>query len=258
MAKYNKVDVSEQQLEDLVRQHTHDIEEGLSYVDHQKQTDTGRLDVLLVDSGKALVLVELKVVEDDGMLLQAVDYYDYVSSHIEAFARLYKKHSIDPTQQVRLFLIAPRFSQTLINRCKWIDIIISLYSYTCLKFQESNDVIPVFSEQTIPSLPEIIERRTVEDILSYVTDTEVWNRVMKLMDDVKKWNAQKITMNPLKEAISMKISGRVFAYLYPRRKHFIVATYNTDDKWTEYAIHGKDDIEHTIQIVKASMDRRTR
>ena len=111
MKPYKKTDVSEAGLEDLVRRHSGLIEDGLVYVDHQKAAAGGRLDVLLVDSGKSLVVAELKIVQDDGMLLQGVDYYDYVSSHVEAFARLYKPCGIDPTQQVRLFLIAPSFSQ---------------------------------------------------------------------------------------------------------------------------------------------------
>src|SRR5258708_7391845 len=127
MKKYVKTDVSEQLLEDLVRRHAGLIEEGLVYIDHQKAAAGGRLDVLLVDSGKSLVVAELKVVQDDGMLLQALDFYDYVSTHIEAFARLYKTHAIDPTQQVRLFLIAPNFSETLVNRCKWLDVPITLF-----------------------------------------------------------------------------------------------------------------------------------
>lgn len=151
MAKYQQIDVSEQLLEDLVRQNADLIEEGLVYVHHQQITGSGRLDVLLADSGHSLVLAELKVVEDDGMLLQGLDYYDYVSSHVEAIARLYGKFSIDPTQSVRLFLIAPSFSQSLISRCKWIDVPISLFTYKCIKLEGSDEIIPVFSEQTIPS-----------------------------------------------------------------------------------------------------------
>ena len=36
MKKYTKADVSEQELEDLVRRNTAFIEEGLVYVDHQR------------------------------------------------------------------------------------------------------------------------------------------------------------------------------------------------------------------------------
>ena len=99
MKSYKKIDVSEQQLEDLVRRHAGTIEEGLGYVDHQKQAAGGRLDVLMVDSGKSLVVAELKVVQDDGMLMQGIDYYDYISSHVEAFARLYQTHKVDPCRK---------------------------------------------------------------------------------------------------------------------------------------------------------------
>src|SRR3972149_1884467 len=126
MKEYAKTDVSEQQLEDLVRRHAELIEEGLTYVDRQKPTAGGRLDVFMVDSGKSLVVAELKVIQDDGMLLQGLDYYDYVSTHVESFARLYKAHSIDPTQQVRLFLVAPGFSAPLVNRGKWRRLPLSL------------------------------------------------------------------------------------------------------------------------------------
>lgn len=47
MKKYNKADVSEQELEDIVRRNAELIEEGLVYVDHQKATVGGRLDAIL-------------------------------------------------------------------------------------------------------------------------------------------------------------------------------------------------------------------
>jgi RecB family endonuclease NucS len=43
MKKYTKADVSEQELEDLVRRNAELIEEGLVYVDHQKQAVDGEL-----------------------------------------------------------------------------------------------------------------------------------------------------------------------------------------------------------------------
>ncbi len=42
MKPYKKIDVSEQQLEDLVRRHTGTIEEGLDFLDHQKQAAGGQ------------------------------------------------------------------------------------------------------------------------------------------------------------------------------------------------------------------------
>ena len=256
MKAYKKVDVSEAALEDLVRRDAGLIEEGLVYVDHQKPAAGGRLDVLLVDSGKSLVLAELKVVQDDGMLLQGVDYYDYVSSHVEAFARLYRDHCIDPTQQVRLFLIAPSFSQTLVNRCKWIDLPISLFTFHCLKFEGDDGLVPIFGEHPIPTQPETVEVTHLDDHLTYITDMAVRAKASDLLEEIKGWKPGSISLDPIKYAISMKVNGRVFAYFHPRRKHYLLATYNAEEEWTEYSIKDDDDLAKVKPIVRAAMDRQ--
>lgn len=255
MPKYTNIDVSEQQLEDLVRQHVDLLEEGLGYVGHQRFTESGRLDVLFVDSGHSFVVAELKVVEDDAMLFQAIDYYDYVSLHLEAFARLYGASSIDPTQPVRLFLVAPSFSQSLITRCKWIDIPISLFTYKCIRLEGSSEIIPVFSEQTIPSPLEILETYSLDDRFAYITDDGVRTQAKDLISEVVSWDTAKTLVEPIKYAISLKVSGRVFAYISPRRKHFIVETRNQDGKWTSYPIHTPDDLVGAKEIMRDNFDR---
>lgn len=258
MKKYTKADVSEQELEDIVRRNAGLIEEGLVYVDHQKPAAGGRLDVLLVDSGKSLVVSELKVIQDDGMLVQGLDYYDYVSTHVESFARLYKTHSIDPTQKVRLFLVAPTFSQTLVNRCKWLDLPISLFTFNCLKFEGEADVVPIFTEQQVTAPPEIVEVSHLEDHLNYITDLAVRTKVSALLDEIKNWKPGNISIDPIKNAISMKVNGRLFAYLYPRRQHYVIATYDASDEWKEYAVKTDDDLATVKPIANAAMERRVK
>ena len=256
MKKYTKAAVSEQELEETVRRNAGEIEEGLIYVDHQKPAAGGRLDVLLVDSGRSLVVAELKITQDDGMLLQGLDYYDYVSTHIESFARLYKNRSIDPTQQVRLFLIAPTFSQALVNRCKWLDLPISLFTFTCLKFEGEADAVPIFTEQQITAPPEIVEVTHLDDHLNYITDATVRTRVAALLEEIKNWMPDNISLDPIKYAISMKVNGRVFAYLSPRRQHCVIGTFDADDEWKDYSVKGDDDLAAVKPIVKAAMERR--
>lgn len=258
MPKYVKVDVSEQQLEDLVRQHTDAIEDALVYVDHQRSTVGGRLDVLMVDSGKAFVVAELKVVEDDGMLLQGLDYYDYVSTQREAFARLYKVYAPDPAQPVRLLLIAPSFSQTLINRCKWIDVPISLFTFTCLKFPAADEIVPVFTELEIPAPPEPPEVHQLDEHLRFITDDAARSRASRLLDEVKTWKGGRVVLDAVKSAISLKVDGHVFAYLYPRRKHFVVGTYNAESKWTDYPVHSDDELQKVMAFVTAAIEARAR
>ncbi len=257
MKPYKKTDVSEAGLEDLVRRHSSLIEGGLVYIDHQKASAGGRLDVQMVDSGKSLVVAELKVVQDDGMLLQGVDYYDYVSSHAEAFARLYKPHGIDPTQKVRLLLIAPSFSQTLVNRCKWIDLPISLFTFYCLNFEGDDDLVPIFAEHTIPTPPAVLETPpTPANHLAYITNLNVRGNVSALLEEIKTWRPGSISVDGIKDAISMKVNGRVFAYLYPRRNYCLLDTYNADEEWTEYSIKDDDDLAKVKPIIQAALERK--
>ena len=155
MKKYRRTDVSESQLEEMVRQGAELIEAGLRFVDHQTFAGRGPLDVLLVDSGNALVVAELKVVQDDGMLVQGIDYYDYVLRNVDGYAQAYKMHKIDSRQDPRLFLIAPSFSVALLNRIKWIDIPISLFTFQCIELEGSDrETVPVYNEVTAPGPPE--------------------------------------------------------------------------------------------------------
>lgn len=256
MRKYKVIDVSEKQLEEMVRKAPDLIEDGLRYVDHQKRTERGPLDVLFADSGKALVVAELKVTEDDGMLVQGIDYYDYIISNIEGFARAYKDKKIDPAQKSRLFLIAPSFSVPLLNRCKWIDIPISLFTFQCIAFEDDpREIIPVFKEVTIPSRIEPVVVHTIKERLEYITDSKVRKTVEKLLEEIQEWDKENILIEPTKYDISIKVSGRVFSYLGPRRKHFIIYTYDGENKWTGFPIHQAEDLEEVKILLKSNYEK---
>lgn len=258
MKKYRQIELSESHLEDLVRTGAELIEEGLKYVDHQKITDKGRMDVLMVDSGKSIVVAELKINEDDNMLFQGLDYYDYVSANIEAFARIYKDSGIDPAKSIRLMLIAPSFSQTLINRSKWIDANISLFMVKCIKFEDSDEIVPVFSEITIPTPPEPIEEKySIDDRLSYITSLEVRKIMEALLADLPNWKKDRILIEPIKYAISVKVGGKVFMYLAPRRDKFLVETYNPEGKWVGLPVNSKEDLDGLIDLMKANMEKKS-
>jgi len=259
MKKYQQIEVNESQFEDLVRTGAELIEEGLKYIDHQKVTDRGRMDVLMVDSGKSIVVAELKINEDDNMLFQGLDYFDYVSTNIEAFARIYKGFGIDPTKPARLLLIAPSFSQTLISRCKWIDANISLFMFKCIRFDSSEEIIPIFSEINIPTPIEPIgEKYTIEDRLAYITSFEVREILKSLIDDLPNWKKDRILIEPIKYAISVKVSGKVFMYLSPRRDKFLVETYNSEGKWVGHPVNSREDLDGLIDLMKGNMEKKSK
>lgn len=254
MKKYKPISITEKQLEDLIRQAPELIEDGLKYLDHQKTTDRGPLDILLLDSGGALIIAELKIIEDDNMLFQAIDYYDYVTKNIEAFGRLYKKSKVDPLQTVRLLLVAPSFSIPLINRIKWINIPISLITFKAIQFEDEKEITPIFTEITLPSTPKIVQNNTIDDRLNYVTDQKTKSRLIKLLDKIKSWDSQNISIDALQYDLSLKISGSVFSYIGPRRKYFIVYTYNEDGDWTGFPIHKDGDIAGIEKLLKSNIE----
>lgn len=257
MRKYRVVEISEKELEDLVRQAPELIEAGLKFVDHQAFTTRGPLDVLLVDSGRALIVAELKAVEDDTMLVQGIDYYDYVLRNLDGFARAYQQHKIDTKQQPRLFLIAPSFSVTFLNRIKWIDIPISLFTFQCIEFEDAKgEVIPLYKEITAPELPDTYKGGySLEDRYNYITDTKIRELAQKLVVEIQGWDSQRILVEATKYDISMKLSGRVFAYIGPRRKHFMVYTNDTEGKWTGYSVNSESDLETVKPLLRANFNK---
>ncbi len=256
MKKYSVVEIKENTLEELIRHYADKIETGLKYISHQKRTDRGRLDVIMVDSGGSLVIAELKTLEDDGMLQQGIDYYDYISRNIDGFSRTYKEFHIKPEQRPRLLLIAPSFSVTLLNRCKWIDINIYLYTFKCIKLENDDDIIPVFTEVSVPKVPDTIEEpKSIDKILEYITDANVRNTAKELLTEVENWDKQNISVEPIKYDISMKMSGRVFAYLSPRRRFFGFYTYDQEDKWSWFPVTQDSDLAVSRTILKTNIDK---
>lgn len=255
MKKFKYVEVSEKELEDLVRQAPDAIEDGLSYVDHQKPTNRGPLDVLMVDSGGSLIVAELKIVEDDTMLVQGIDYYDDISMNIETLARAYSQFKINPEQDIRLFLIAPSFSVALIKRCRWIDIPVFLFSYRCIQPESSKEKIVVFNDVAIPSVPKIEKPYILEDRFDYITNTESRELAKKFVEEICSWDVTKISVAAIKYAISIRFSGTVLCYLSPRRKMFYIETNNPENKWTAFPISDENDLENIRILLKASIKK---
>jgi hypothetical protein len=258
MRRYHTVDVSEAQLEDLVRQAPELVETGLKFVDHQRRTTDGRLDVLLVDSGQALVIAELKVVEDDGMLFQALDYYDYISSNLESLARVYKAFNVDPEQPPRLFLIAPSFSVTLLNRIKWLTIssAVSLFAYKCIALEDApEEPLPVYVEVTAPALREPVASYSLESHLNYVTDLAVRAKAHEVLTAIQSFG-QGVSLDIIKDGISIKVDGRVFAYGWPKRRYFTIEYLGTDEQWAYTEIDGDTDLEPLKASVQAAFARK--
>lgn len=253
MTEYSKVIVTEAHLEDLIRQDPSKLEQGLRFVDQQLKTRYGRLDLLMVDSGGSLVVAELKVIRDDNMLGQGLDYYDFLSPLVDTYSRVYPNAGIDPSQPVRLMRIAPEISELLLHRCRWVDLPISLFEYQAISVEGVEHPLAIFTQRQIPSRPKAVELPTVDGHLNYITDSAVRSSAERLVDNVRNLDPQLITTTATATYISMKRNGRVFAYLTASRKKYTVSAYDADGTWKDASSSSSDDAEMMLQLITASI-----
>lgn len=258
MTNYQVVDVSEAQLKDLVRRTPELLEEGLKYINHQIFTSRGLLDVLLVDRLHTLVIAKIRDVEDDEILVQGIDYYDSAIRNLDGFVRAYGHLKIDLSQEPRLFLIAPGFSQTFQNRFKWVNIPISLFSYQCIKIDDAvGEILPIYKEITSPAIPEQVHLLNFGESYALVTDGDRM-LAQTVVGKIHEWDRDRITVEQTEFEISIKISGRVLCYIGPRKKHFIIYTNDSDGRWTGYSVRNERDMDEVLPILRANYDKMRR
>ncbi|NER05029.1 MAG: DUF91 domain-containing protein [Okeania sp. SIO3C4] len=94
--------VSEEILEDFIYENLEKLL-GLNVLDRQYIVNNQRCDILAVDSHKKLVILELKNVEDRGIVQQLTRYYDALLDE-QPFSE-----KVDYQQPVRLIAITPNF-----------------------------------------------------------------------------------------------------------------------------------------------------
>ena len=257
MLKYSRNQLSEKELEDRIIKNPHLIEEGLQYIEHQRQTTLGRLDILFIDSNNTLVVAELKVVEDPNMLIQALDYFDFVSEKVEGFARVYYKYKIDVSKYPRLMLIAPSFSTTMINRCRWLnpEIRITLITYQHITFNEIKNDTLVFIPQEISIRPTTLKKAPeLNELLTYMKIKGVRELAKKFLDETQQFS-EDVNIDPIQWGRSVKFKGSVLYYWEPRQNCIRISTSNQNGVWEGFSVANEEEYANVFKLVKDNFDK---
>jgi hypothetical protein len=111
------------------------IEKGLTVIcSNVPINEKTTLDILCHDSNGQLIILQLNVEEDDAMLLQGLQSFDYVDKFKSFLKATYNKHKIDDKEKPRLILIAPSFSDAVRRAVESMKgIRIDLYEWEYLK-----------------------------------------------------------------------------------------------------------------------------
>ena len=138
--------------------------------------------MLLKDAEDALVIAELKVVQDDQMYMQALRYFDYIADNLALVARAYPKHGVAVSVQPRILLVAPEFGDDTLIAARW-DYRVTLWKYQRLVFQDRSDDILLVNEVECKPQPEFVDLspRTWDDLLSYCLDQELVNSTLAVL-----------------------------------------------------------------------------
>jgi len=252
---FTEIEIEERNLEVAIIRNPGVIEKGLTILDHQVPAGTGKIDILGADSGGKLTIMELKVTEDDTMLMQSVEYYDWVSQNTDRLAERYgekfPKVDIDAEEPPRLILVAPTFSLPLKTCCKYINADVDLFEYVYLKTKTGEKGI--FCKRVDLGPPATPPSRPlgVEDHVNYITNPTIKRICKEAMDQIKEIG-EDIEVSPTQSGLSFKHANRVIAYIETRRDFFYINFPKRGRNWMWQAVEKKRDF--TADILEGIQD----
>ncbi|NOW82954.1 hypothetical protein B0H39_000835 [Clostridium beijerinckii] len=226
-----KVNLKEvQELEPLVINTLKEIEEGLRLLKNQLSIGgAGRPDILAVDPNGTLVILELKsVTADPYAISQVVRYYEWAVQTLALIARPYPE--IKPDKGVRLFLVAPEFSEETIRIGSYLNLDLSLIKYTAIKDKKTNDIGILYEELQRPPIEELeVKLRSIEDIITYFSDNKLAEEFRKVLEYLSQKGVVISTYNGGKDFwIECSTEDEFIAYFQPRKRYFNCQIYNED------------------------------
>jgi hypothetical protein len=235
---------SEAELEQLLSENPSSIEEKLHILERQVPAGRGFIDMLAMDTDQTLVVIELKKESDDRILVQGLEYYDFVRDNSERFAQTYPDHDINARVEPRLLLIAGSFNPAVLAASRYVDVPLTLYTYTYLSLGNQRGLY--LTEMDV-SPPRVFtrERKSVEQHINYITEEDAHQACRQVLEWLIQLAPESIEVRGLKYRISVKYKGNNFVDIRSRRSHFNLS-WRTDWK-SHKKIASPDDFTDDIQ-----------
>ena len=102
---------NEKELHSIIEKEIGSLEEDLKILKYELSMIKGTPDFLCVDSGGGLVIIEVKLQEDENIVFQALRYYSETDQKKFFLAEMFPDYSIKPKVPPRIILIAGKFSE---------------------------------------------------------------------------------------------------------------------------------------------------
>ncbi len=209
---------SEAELHMLIQRELDAVEEGLELLQHEYPSGKGILDFLCVDSGGRLVIVEVKLHEDENILFQALRYFSDIDKNRYLVATVFPERHVTPEESPRIILIAEKFSEDIKRLSTLVVPEIELLEYSMVTLPDGEKGIIYHSVSLPIAARPPAEPKTVDKLIEYLKEDSLKPTLAKMRHAIKGLG-KGIEEYATQGYIGYKhTSGRQFAYIKIYRK----------------------------------------
>ncbi len=219
---------SEKELHQLIINDLDAIEEGLTLLEYEKKLEMGIPDILCVDSGGRLTIIEVKLFEDENILFQGLRYYADVDKIRYQLTDLFSDKGVIGADHPRVILVAKTFSDYVKKLCSLVIPSIELFEYQAAADSNGKKGV-IFHNVSLPKDEDIsLEVIDIESHKNYLTNEKLlpaFEKARRIINDSFPHSIE----NPRKSYIGYYYQGRQFAWLGVQRKSFDFGSHKLDD-----------------------------
>lgn len=246
---------TEAELHVIIQKELDALEEGLQVIKHEYATTSGSVDFLCADSGGRLVIIEVKLHEDDSALFQALRYFSTIDRDRYLIASSLKGRHVSPSDPPRIVLVAESFSEDLKRLSTLVRPNVELFEYSTVVLPDGAKGI-VFIPVTVPvPPPPPTGPKTIEEYIGYMTEESLKPILGKARSDLRGLG-KGIEEYCTSDYIGYRhTGGRQFAYIRVFRRSFEVGAHIIDENKALSGYQGtrveKGDEDYTDILQKA-------
>lgn len=229
MATLKKIKAkNEKELHTIIEKELDVLEEGLVLLRYEFALTKGIPDFLCVDSGGRLVIIEVKIQEDENILFQALRYYNEIDEERYVIAKMFLDININPTEHPRIILIAEKISDDIRRLYTLVIPDVELYEYTILLTTEEKEGI-CYHPVSLPKIKEIpSEPPTIEKLRNYITKDTLRPIFAELIEEVRNLG-KGIEEYLTQDYVGFKHKGRQIGWVGPHRKSIDIGAVIIDE-----------------------------
>lgn len=249
----------EKELHSLIEKELDALEEGLSLIKYEFDSLKGIPDFLCVDSGGRLVIIEVKLQEDENILFQALRYYNTIDQERYIITGMFPNKKIDTNEHPRIVLVAENFSDDIRRLSTLVVPDVELYEYTVLSTDGGKEglcyhSVSLSEVEKTPSRP-----KTIEELKNYIMKKSLRPLFEKIRKEIKNIG-EGIEEYATQSYVGFKYRGRQFSWLAPHRTSFDIGVHIMDENsriidYEPLRIEiGNEDYSETFKKVKESFE----